>query len=64
MNKKLQSLRTKMLATLMDNENGLTFHELWNKVGGKKEDVLNLINDLIETPLVIMKEEKYFFDVK
>lgn len=64
MNKKLQSLRTIILETLMDNEEGLTFHELWNKVEGKKEDVLNLLNDLIETPLVLMKEDKYFFDVK
>ena len=64
MNKKMQSLRTKILETLMDNENGLNFYQLWNKVGGKKKDILNLLNDLIETPLVILREDRFVFALK
>lgn len=58
--KKMQTLKRKILETLIENDQGLTFSELFEKVGGNKEDVLNLLNELLDSVLVEIKGDKYF----
>lgn len=59
---RLTAVRKEVLEKLIDNKNGLTFIELKNTVKSSKEELLEVLNELLNyTPLVGIQGEKYFF---